>query len=84
MKTYVIEFDILPTDFYPTLNQEQTAKLYARHLFQPLKVHAQEWRSELVIKEELDLIGQAIIQASDKVAKKLRQLGFHLQVKKTK
>lgn len=81
MKTYVVEsgFDV---DFYPPLTKEQETDLYDQHLFRPLRDRAKSSNGELVIKEELNMIGRVIIEASEMVAKNLRSLGFHLQIKK--
>lgn len=81
MKTYVVESGFT-TDFYPPLNRDQVTSLYEQYLFRPLRARAQESEGELVIKEELNLIGRVIVEASEKSAKALRSLGFHLQVKK--
>ena len=81
MKTYVVDPGF-PTNFYPPLTKDQMTDLYDQHLFLPLRTRAKESEGELVIKEEINLIGKVIIEASEKSAKTLRALGFHLQIKK--
>src|SRR5271154_1832622 len=81
MKTYIAQLEF-PTDFYPPLTKEQTIDLYDQHLFRPLRDHAFTSEGEILIKEELHLIGRAVIEATEKSAKTLRNLGFHLQLKK--
>lgn len=81
MKTYIAQLEY-QADFYPPLTIEQKITLYNEHLFVPLKAQAEASEGELVIKEELNLIGRAIIDATEKAAKNLRSLGFHLQLKK--
>lgn len=82
MKVYVIKLEC-EIGFSPPLSLDQKKWVYDRYLFQPLRTRAEVSEGELVIREELDIVGSAIIQASDKVAKTLRQLGFRLQVKKS-
>jgi len=82
MKTYVVESGF-PTNFYPPLTKDQLADLYDQHLFRPLREKAKESGGELVITEELNLIGRVIVEASEKAAKTLRSLGFRLQIKKS-
>lgn len=82
MKTYVIKIGF-EVQFYPPLTSDQKKSLYEEYLFQPLRTRAEASNKELVIKEELGIVGSAIIQASEEAARLLRQLGFHLQIKKT-
>ena len=82
MKTYIAQLEF-QADFYPPLTRDQKTALYIEHLFVPLKAQAEASEGDIVIKEELNLIGRAIIEASDKSAKTLRSLGFHLQLKKS-
>jgi hypothetical protein len=83
MKTYVIE-NGYSVDFYPPLTRDQKVELWTKHLFEPIRVRAKESNGELVVKEELTIIGRSIIEASEKAAKDLRSLGYHLQIKKTR
>ena len=82
MKTYIAQLEF-QADFYPPLTRDQKTNLYKENLFLPLKAQAEASEGDIVIKEELNLIGRAIIEASDKSAKTLRSLGFHLQLKKS-
>jgi len=81
MNTYIVTsgFEV---NFYPPLTKDQLGDLYEQHLFHPLRVQEKSMVGELVIKEELAVIGKVIVQASEKSAKTLRALGFNLQIKK--
>jgi hypothetical protein len=81
MKIYIIKQDFEMT-FYPALTKVELYSMYEKYLFEPLRNKAKEIGNELIIKEELPLIGKAVIEASDKVAKALRARGYHLQTKK--
>lgn len=81
MKTYVVELGF-PTDFYPPLTNNQLVALYEQQIFIPLRARSQELGNDLIIREELNLIGRVIVEASEKAAKTLRELGFRLQIKK--
>jgi hypothetical protein len=83
MKTYVIEssFKFM---FYPPLTQDEKKGLYEEFVYHPLRDQANSSNGELVIKEELPLIGRAIIDASEKAAHNLRLLGYYLTIKKIK
>lgn len=83
MKTYVIESDS-EFYFYPPLTGDEKKAIYEEHVFQPLRSRAASSNGELVIREELKIIGRAIIDASEEAAKNLRLLGFHLILKKTR
>jgi hypothetical protein len=83
MKTYVIEPGYT-VDFYPPLTRDEKVGIWTEFLFVPLRARAAESNGELVVKEELTIIGRAIIDASEEAAKSLRLLGFHLIIKKTR
>ncbi len=83
MKTYVIDTGY-SVDFYPPLTRNQKIELWTKHLFEPLRERAKASNGELVVKEELTIIGRSIIEASEQAAKDLRSLGYHLQIKKTR
>jgi hypothetical protein len=80
MKTYVIQLGF-EMDFCPPLTAEQHTQLVEEYLFLPIRKLVGQ---ELVIVEELNLIDRVVVKASDTTAKTLRQLGHHLQIKKTK
>ena len=82
MNTYIVTsgFEV---NFYPPLIKEMLGDLYDQYLFRPLRTQEKLMEGELVVKEELALIGRAIVQASEKSAKTLRALGFNLQIKKS-
>jgi hypothetical protein len=83
MKTYVVECGFAK-DFTPPLTKDQLSDMYSKNFFQPIRDQANELGKELVIKEELNLIGRAIVYASEKAAKTLRQIGFKVLVKKSR
>lgn len=83
MKTYVVQSGF-ETNFYPPLTKEQLSSLYEENVFTPVRVQAEKLGKELVIKEELDIVGRVIIEASEGAAKTLRQLGLKLQLKKAR
>lgn len=83
MKTYVIKPGFTP-NFYPPLTKDQLIDFYDQHLFRPLRQRAQESKGVLKVKEELNLVGSVIAEASEEEAKALRQLGYQLLHKKTK
>ena len=82
MKTYVIRNEAPMVNMYPPLNRQQKIATYEQYFFVPLRERVKLSNNELIIKDELNLIGSAIIEATDKVVKDLRLMGFHLQVKK--
>jgi len=83
MKKYVVEFGA-PISFYPPLTKDQTSDLYEQYVFRPVRDQAKKLGNELFIQEELQLIGKIIIEASEGAAKTLRQLGFHLLLKRAR
>ena len=83
MKTYIAQLEY-QADFYPPLTRDQKTALYQENLFVPLKAQAEASEGELIIKEELSLIGRAIISATERAAKTLRSIGFHIQLKKSR
>lgn len=83
MKTYVIESGS-EFYFYPPLTREEKVAIFEEFVYQPLRIRAKSSNGELVIREELTIIGRAIIDATDEAAKNLRLLGFHLILKKTR
>jgi hypothetical protein len=83
MKTYVVQSGF-ETNFYPPLTKDQLSALYEENVFRPVRAQAEKLGKELVIKEELNIVGRIIIEASEDAAKILRQLGFKLQLKKAR
>lgn len=83
MKTYVVECSFA-NDFYPPLTKERLSDMYNKNFFQPIRDQANALGKELIIKEELNLIGRVIVYASEKAAKTLRQIGFKVLVKKSR
>lgn len=83
MKTYVVESES-EFYFYPPLSADEKKAIYEEHVFQPLRSRAASSSGELVVREELKIIGRAIVDASEEAARNLRLLGFHLIVKKTR
>jgi hypothetical protein len=82
MKTYVITNEAPIANMYPPLNRQQKSAIYEQYLFAPLREKAKLSNNQLLIKDELDLVGKAIIQASEEIVRELRLTGFRLQVKK--
>ena len=85
MKTYIVQLGF-STEFYPPLTKDQRVALHKEYLFDPLKKLASISEGQLVVVTELNLIGSAIVEASEEIIKDIRKLGFvaHLNsIKKT-